>query len=78
MTIFFCGLTMSYYVKKNLSDEAKENTHLTFETLGGLCEAFAFSYMGFIYFNFMISYFYKKKALVTLKIIIFLHKDLLS
>jgi NhaP-type Na+/H+ or K+/H+ antiporter len=46
ITLFCCGLTMSYYAFQNLSPKSKISSTLAIETIGHPAEAFVFTYLG--------------------------------
>jgi NhaP-type Na+/H+ or K+/H+ antiporter len=46
ITLFCCGLTMSYYAFQNLSQKSKISSTLAIETIGHAAEAFVFTYLG--------------------------------
>ena len=46
ITLFCCGLTMSYYAYENLSPDSRIGSTLAIETLGHAAEAFVFTYLG--------------------------------
>ena len=46
VSILFCGIVMSHYTKKNLSDRINESTSSVFQILAHLAETFIFIYMG--------------------------------
>lgn len=37
---------MGHYAYSNISEESQKGTHLSFETVGYLAEAFVFAYLG--------------------------------
>lgn len=51
MTIFCCGMTMSYYTLYNLSHKSRKGSQLAVETIGHSAEAFLFTYMGLSLFS---------------------------
>ena len=51
MTIFVCGMVMSYYTLYNLSKKSRKGSQLAVETLGHGAEAFLFMYMGLTLFS---------------------------
>lgn len=51
MTIFCCGMTMSYYTLYNLSHKSRKGSQLAVETIGHAAEAFLFTYMGLSLFG---------------------------
>ncbi|EAS01743.2 sodium/hydrogen exchanger family protein (macronuclear) [Tetrahymena thermophila SB210] len=46
ISLFCCGLVMGHYAYLNISEESQKGTHLAFETVGYLAEAFVFAYLG--------------------------------
>lgn len=46
ISLFCCGLMMSVYSYPNLSEKSQQGTHLAFDTVGYLAEAFVFAYLG--------------------------------
>jgi NhaP-type Na+/H+ or K+/H+ antiporter len=51
MTIFCCGMTMSYYCLYNMSIRSRKGSQLAVETIGNAAEAFLFTYMGLSLFG---------------------------
>ena len=51
MTIFCCGMTMSYYTLYNMSTKSRKGSQLAVETIGHAAEAFLFAYMGLSLFG---------------------------
>jgi len=51
MTIFCCGMTMSYYCLYNMSIRSRKGSQLAVETIGHAAEAFLFTYMGLSLFG---------------------------
>lgn len=45
-SLFFCGVTLAHYTHYNISDEARNSSHLIFKSLSQLSEVFLFIYMG--------------------------------
>lgn len=46
MTIFCCGMTMSYYTLYNMSSKSRKGSQLAVETIGHAAESFLFAYTG--------------------------------
>jgi len=46
LSVFFCGLTLSYYAWHSLTLEAKSSTKITFDTLSMCAEAYCFACIG--------------------------------
>jgi NhaP-type Na+/H+ or K+/H+ antiporter len=51
MTIFCCGMTMSYYTLYNMSSKSRKGSQLAVETIGHAAEAFLFAYLGLSLFS---------------------------
>ena len=51
MTIFWWGMTMSYYTIYNLSNKSRKGSQLSVQTIGSAAEAFLFAYMGLSLFG---------------------------
>lgn len=46
ISLFTCAIIMGHYCFMNISEESQKGTGLAFETVGYMCEAFVFAYLG--------------------------------
>ncbi len=70
ISLFSCGLIMGHYTYLNISKESQKGTHLAFETIGYLAEAFVFVYLGYFFF-FLLLYIIVKFSNIYIYICIF-------
>ena len=57
ISMFCCGIIFSYYLHQSLSKQSQEGTHLAFSSIGFLCEAFIWTYLGLTFFSISYSSF---------------------